>query len=303
MYCPKCDMDFVDGITVCSDCGGKLITHEEYEKQLQEAAAKAAEEKRREEEQRQAAEDMINASRNGSGTQFHDRACEQDAISETADGTGGTLSASTGGCCDAGEWTDGAEGGRHASDKPQEYADPASEDPQIAKNRDDIIRKTLDEPSVYVSKASEYEDNKSSAGAFFLVGGILTVVMALVYTGVISLPAAFDSLLTKVMLTVIGVGFLGIGVISSRKAAELKEQAAQEGKLNEELIQWFLDNYTKEQIDQQAQMSAGEDAGEEELALARLAYIQDEILTNHDIGDKTYADSLAEEIYAKIYEG
>ena len=23
-YCPKCDMEFIDGITVCSDCGGPL---------------------------------------------------------------------------------------------------------------------------------------------------------------------------------------------------------------------------------------------------------------------------------------
>ncbi len=24
-YCPKCDMEFIDGITVCSDCGGPLV--------------------------------------------------------------------------------------------------------------------------------------------------------------------------------------------------------------------------------------------------------------------------------------
>ena len=34
-YCPKCDMEFIDGITVCSDCGGTLAASKEtYEKEL-----------------------------------------------------------------------------------------------------------------------------------------------------------------------------------------------------------------------------------------------------------------------------
>ncbi len=28
-YCPKCDMEFVEGITVCSDCGGPLVASKE----------------------------------------------------------------------------------------------------------------------------------------------------------------------------------------------------------------------------------------------------------------------------------
>ena len=28
-YCPRCDMEFVEGVTVCSDCGGPLLASEE----------------------------------------------------------------------------------------------------------------------------------------------------------------------------------------------------------------------------------------------------------------------------------
>jgi len=62
MYCPKCDMDFVDGITVCSDCGTTLVDKAEYFKALEEKkaeeTAKAEEElKARADEMRAVAED------------------------------------------------------------------------------------------------------------------------------------------------------------------------------------------------------------------------------------------------------
>ena len=34
-YCPKCDMEFIDGITKCSDCGGPLVESEEVAKAIQ----------------------------------------------------------------------------------------------------------------------------------------------------------------------------------------------------------------------------------------------------------------------------
>ena len=47
-YCPKCDMEFVDGITTCTDCGGPLVgSKEEAEamkkEAMEEARKKAAE--------------------------------------------------------------------------------------------------------------------------------------------------------------------------------------------------------------------------------------------------------------------
>ncbi len=33
-YCPKCDMEFVEGIKVCSDCGGPLVESKEVAKAI-----------------------------------------------------------------------------------------------------------------------------------------------------------------------------------------------------------------------------------------------------------------------------
>ena len=47
-YCPKCDMEFVEGITVCTDCGGPLVDKDVWcaEKETREAAERAEREER-----------------------------------------------------------------------------------------------------------------------------------------------------------------------------------------------------------------------------------------------------------------
>lgn len=41
-YCPKCDMEFIDGITTCTDCGGRLVESEEaYKKEMQKKMERA----------------------------------------------------------------------------------------------------------------------------------------------------------------------------------------------------------------------------------------------------------------------
>lgn len=55
-YCPKCDMEFVEGITVCTDCGGPLVESKEAALALQ-----AAEKEKREQEMRLRYEEMQKA--------------------------------------------------------------------------------------------------------------------------------------------------------------------------------------------------------------------------------------------------
>lgn len=46
-YCPKCDMEFVEGITKCTDCGGPLVESKEVAEELMRKAATARNEQMR----------------------------------------------------------------------------------------------------------------------------------------------------------------------------------------------------------------------------------------------------------------
>lgn len=229
-YCPKCDMEFIDGITVCSDCGGPLAASKEeamkMKKQMQEeeVARMAAE--------YEAARGMLNS-------------------------------------------IEGAE--------PQQAPEPAP-------------------VKVYVKKADKYEDLKSSASAFILVGACLLLFSVLCWTGIISLPVAGTSkLLMQAVLTVMGIGSLAVAFNALKSAKVVKSQIAEENTATRQLIEWFITSHSAADLDRQLSAELGE-LGPEELSLKRFELIQDILITNHDITDQSYVDSLSEEIYSKLFE-
>lgn len=233
-YCPKCDMEFVEGIKVCSDCGGPLVESKE--------AAEAM--KKKEQEEKLAA-----------------MAQEMDPFS--------------------GEGSEAELSGDDASEKASRTTEPVH---------------------AYVDKGQRYEDMSSSASAFFLVGGALAVGAALCLSGILHLPmAGFQKYMFEGVLVVLAIGCFVVAVSSKKRAAELKVEADDEKRQTQEIIDWFLKNYSAKELDEQLLMEDPDLSGEE-LSLKRFELIQDFLITGRDIPDQSYADSLCETLYAKLYD-
>ena len=232
-YCPKCDMEFVEGIKVCSDCGGPLVESKEV--------AEAMKKKEQEEQLAAMAQEMDPFSGEGTDTEF-------------------------------------------SGDNPPEKSSPAAE-PVHA----------------YVDKGQRYDDMSSSASAFFLVGGVLAIGAALCLLGIFHLPmAGFQKYMFEGVLVVLAIGSFVVAVSSRKRAAELKVEADDEKRQTQEIINWFLKNYSAKELDEQLLMEDPDLSGEE-LSLKRFELIQD-FLKNTVIGEFDHPVSILYNIYYFSYK-
>lgn len=226
-YCPDCDMEFIDSVETCTDCGKPLVDKERY---LAEESARI---------EREAAEQ----------TQLLK---EQQAALDAE-------------------------------------AENAADDRRPA-------------PAVYVRRADRYEDLKSSASAFLIVGIVMVILSVLSWGHALHLPFSIPSnVMLRILFLLFAVGSFAVYIKTTADAKTVHGQIEEEQKATEQLTSWFLESYTPEAVDAAVQKENGT-LRPEVLALKRMDYIQDVFITQYDLADQAYVDALSEDIYAKLYE-
>ena len=263
-YCPKCDMEFVEGITTCTDCGGPLFESKEAADKMKDQYLKM-----REDQMKKQYEQMMAAQAQAKQQAEQQAAAQAAAIEQAkAQMTPEQM-----------ERFEKAQ--KLAIEKAKRAATPAKE---------------------YINKEQKYEDMKSSVTAFLIVGVVAAAAIVLSLAGIINLP--FSGVMYYIvmgMLLFMAVGSFAVAFSSKKSAAQLKGQISVEENKTKELIEWFVSKYTAENIDRVIHKHLS-DLTEEELSLQRFEIIQDILITNHDLPDQSYVDALCDMIYTKLYE-
>ena len=239
-YCPKCDMEFVEGVTECSDCHGPLVESEEaYREQLKQQ-----------------------------------RSLELETEA----------------------WPDPEVSLAGPALLPEDFLTEDVPEADQTAEREPAVRS-----AAFVSASQRLEDLRSSASAFFLVGGVALALSLACWAGILRLPMADGSrLLLQTVLTLMGLLFLFIAFRTRNAVAAMKVTAANEEKQTEELCQWFLASWSGSALDQEVRREAS-DLSEPELALKRFELIQDHLITSRDLPDPAYVDYVSDKLYERLY--
>lgn len=152
---------------------------------------------------------------------------------------------------------------------------------------------------VYVSKESKKEETKSTAYSFLLVSILGFIALILFATGVLPIHVAdYMKIMLCVVMGVMLLIFFVIGIVSLRQLKTLDTQAQKENNLESEILSWFQDTYTVNDIDD----SFGEEVSGQDLYFKRYEIMTRFLSKQYPDLEETFLDHLVEELYGKLFE-
>ncbi len=157
----------------------------------------------------------------------------------------------------------------------------------------------------YVDSESRAEDNYSSAWTLTIVGIIGTILMILVFAGVIPFPVkGLGKYLVQAVLTLFCVVFLFSGILSFKKGKAYTKEATVENAQKKRIIDWCnevqitskIDGVIVEQGEQIAEMP------QEELFFKRSELLKRAVFTQFQDMGYEYLDHITDELYDSLFE-
>lgn len=151
---------------------------------------------------------------------------------------------------------------------------------------------------VYVKKEYLYNETRSSAYTFIAVG-ILGIVVALLYVTGIFTPDLIDNMSTfsQTVIALMFVACLIFGLLTFKHSQQLKKDALSENKATDQILSWFKDTYSREEIE-----SHITDTDENSQYFDRIGIIKQLLTAKFDNLEETYLDDLCDTIYSDYYE-
>ena len=151
----------------------------------------------------------------------------------------------------------------------------------------------------YIKKETTYEDVKSTAYTFLVMGILGIIALILIWLGIIPLSmASYMKILMTIVMGALFLIFLVVGILYFKKLGTLKTEVAEEENTSAEISDWFFANFTADSIDSRIPELPTE---EETLYFARYEVMSRALMERFPDLSESYADHLLEEFYGKLF--
>lgn len=145
--------------------------------------------------------------------------------------------------------------------------------------------------SSYVKQEERYRDYNSTGYTFLLIGIAGFIVMLLSWIQVLQI--FHGNLIAQVVFTVISIGCIIIGIQSIGKARCLKKDIGNEKELTNRIFGWLEENINQEELEAICQ----KDQSDEINYLNQVAYIKEQLMEEFKDENEDYMEQLIEEYY------
>lgn len=150
-------------------------------------------------------------------------------------------------------------------------------------------------PPAFVKKEDQFKDLKSTASTFIFVSLLGICILILNAIGIISL---FDGIFSYVVMSGLFLAFLYIGITTHAKSKRVEKEISSENNLTESIEKWLHQNITKANFDDIDAVEPNPEIG----FFKKLDYMKELIIDEFGELDDGYLDHLVEEYYNNNFD-
>lgn len=158
----------------------------------------------------------------------------------------------------------------------------------------------------FVSKADRTKEYLSSGYTLVIVGGAGLLAMILVMAGIIPLHLASNiKYISYGVMSIMFIIFIVVGIKCLKDAKALSVEADIEKSLFSEVKSWFLESFSKEEIEEDAVNGSGLSVAEVDdidIYYRVSANIKAKITARYSELDEEFLEQVAEELYQELFE-
>lgn len=292
-WCPKCRNEYVEGVTVCADCGCALVdSPEEYSRaELEQGAQDKMQELVR----------FLTA--NGvAGARMEETELPEETLVTVEEKE--LTRAERYKTVFLKEWA--KEHPEEQEEKmeaaPEEMAEAYETELQSGQQEGMARTETkgLSGSPVYENASQKAESFRSGAWMLIFVGVAGLILLALAIAGFLPVHlAGVSGVLSGLVMGALFVVFLISGISSLKTSRQLEGKAKEESDLREELLDWCRTHLSAEQIDASIEELP---ESEEERYFRRTERIRSLIVRDFMNLDEAYLESFVDEIYTEYFD-